>query len=298
MHSINNHIYQHLFLTKIKHLNKCHTNKLFMFKSESRESCDQSNGHLTIPEWNYLCECKCGYREKLSLFQYLKSPFGAQTAQGHIPHLSPWEMIQRKINSQAVMETRITSQWNRKLQPETEISQNSHNCVFRGATRPENGQRTTFSEVFLCGFNHTADALEEGEREGDLWREKSLSLHPRLFSGAGWKAILLVDWRMMLLLRAALHQAEGASEGFLPGVQLCWWVSCQMPHCPNYPASMVSPPGTNLQRHATIPLWRRAPGRPYGGETFPHECRDSERQQRRWFPQFTTVSIHTNTLLW
>lgn len=44
-------------------------------------------------------------------------------------------------------------------------------------------------------------------RARDLWREKvSLSLNPQLFSSAGWKAILLVDWRMMLLLR----EAEGA----------------------------------------------------------------------------------------
>lgn len=135
-----------------------------------------------VPNMGYMAD---PYREKLSLVQYLKSPIGAQTAQGHIPHLSPREMIctaHREKLIPGCHGNQNHQPTEPKLQPDTEISQNSHNCVFRGTTRPKNRQRTTFFEVFLCGFNHTANASEEGERERDLWREKvSLSSSSALF---------------------------------------------------------------------------------------------------------------------
>lgn len=135
---------------------------------------------------------------------------------------------------------------------------------------------------FFVWFQSYSQCLGRRRKRERFMKGKSLSLFILgSFSAPDEKPFcwLIGEWCCYLESRSIRlkEREEKASEGFLPRVQLCWWVSCQMPHCPNYPASMVSPPGTNLQRHATIPLWRRAPGWPYGDETFPPECRDSER---------------------
>lgn len=58
---------------------------------------------------------------------------------------------------------------------------------------------------------------------------------------------LIGEW-CCYLERGTISRGGGKKQGrgmWLPGAQSLWWVGCQMPHCPNYPASSVSPPGTN-----------------------------------------------------
>lgn len=80
--------------------------------------------------------------------------------------------------------------------------------------------------------------------QGSLWTAEqktyenlllsTFSLPPLLLSIPGWKAILLLDWRMMLLLRAWSHQPRGRKkknmgEGWDSlGCSLCdgWAVKC------------------------------------------------------------------------
>lgn len=70
---------------------------------------------------------------------------------------------------------------------------------------------------------------------------------------------LIGEW-CCYLERGTISQGGGKKQGrgmWLPGAQSLWWVACQMPHCPNYPVSSVSPPGTNLQAHAGSRSWLR-----------------------------------------
>lgn len=202
------------------------------------------------------------------------------------------------------METRITSQRNRNYSRILKYPK-THTTVFLEELQGQKTDKGRHSSRFFCVVSIIQPMPRKKEKEREIYEgKKSLSLHPRLFSAPDEKPFcwLIGEWCCYLESRSIRlkEREEKASEGFLPRVQLCWWVSCQTPHCPNYPASMVSPPGTNLQRHATIPLWRWAPGRPYGDETFTPERRDSERLR------FTDgvdnkslqpVSENTNTLM-
>lgn len=139
-----------------------------------------------VPNIGYIAD---PYREKLSLFQYLKSPFGAQTAQGHIPHLSPWEMIctvhREKLIPRVSWKPSASSESPANGTQTTAGYWNIPKLTQLCFQRNYKAKKRTKDDIlwgFLCGFNHTANALEEGERERDLWREKvSLSPSSALF---------------------------------------------------------------------------------------------------------------------
>lgn len=194
----------------------------------------------------------------LSFFTVSEISVRSAEAQGHIPHLSPWEMIREKLIPRA--------SWKPNHQPITSTGPKLQKYgdaapkpVWRQTTRPKKMHKSWHSWLFrgcFLWFRSNCQRKAQREREREIYEAQSKSLVHLSLSLSGWKAILLVDWRMMLLLREQLHQLKERrrdGEGFLPRVHLGWWVSCQMPHCPNYPASTVSPPGTHLQRSDAFP---------------------------------------------
>lgn len=61
---------------------------------------------------------------------------------------------------------------------------------------------------------------------------------PRPFP-SGWKAILVLDWRMMLLLRESLHQHWGKREKSSGGVVVPWGAIAVMGELSNAPLSKL-----------------------------------------------------------
>lgn len=143
----------------------------------------------------------------LSFFPYLKSPFGAQTAQGHIPHLSPREMIREKLIPRASWKPnhQPMASADPKLQKYGDAAPKTVEMNYKA----KNAQRPTFF-TFQRTFSMVWIELPmyNTQREREIQKAQRKSLVHLSLSFSGWKAILLVDWRMMLLLREQLHQLK------------------------------------------------------------------------------------------
>lgn len=174
-----------------------------------------------------------------SFFQYLKSPFGALTAQGHIPHLSPWEMI-RTAHWEILIPR---ASWKPDRQPMAssdpklqKYGDAAPKTVWRWTTRPKKTHKGRHSSLFkgcFLWFRSNRQCHVKRQREREIYEAHRKSLVHLSLSFCGWKAILLVDWRMMLLLREQLHQPkereERAARASSPG---CSWADGWAVKCP------------------------------------------------------------------